>query len=131
MRSHETFRSRCTRFCSLPDSEIPNQKHSLTHIDSRETNSHDSILPTVWMESKKLAALLSSLISQLLLLLLPLFPSSNSISLSPNSADSDSNSDANSYANLFPLINYFLSFQEIATSLSLFPNSRKRKRTHL
>ncbi|KDP25014.1 hypothetical protein JCGZ_23997 [Jatropha curcas] len=84
------------------------------------------------MVSKKLAALLSSLISELLLLLILLFPSSTSLSLVPNSNDSNfSNSSSNSYANLFPLIHYLLSSQEIAASLSLFTTSRKRKRIHL
>ncbi|KAJ9175304.1 hypothetical protein P3X46_013871 [Hevea brasiliensis] len=71
------------------------------------------------MESKKLAALLSSLISQLLLLLLLIFPSSNSF-----------DSNTNSYANLFPLLHHFLSSQEISAFLSLFTFSRKRKRTY-
>lgn len=78
------------------------------------------------MESRKLAALLSSLVSQLLLLiLLMLFPSSTSLSL-------NSIPNPNSYANVFPLIiHHFLSSQEIVTALSLFSVSRKRKRTHL
>ncbi|KAG6600319.1 Protein ALP1-like protein, partial [Cucurbita argyrosperma subsp. sororia] len=77
------------------------------------------------MDSRQLAALLSSLISQLLLLLLLLFPSSN-----PHSLLSNSSSDSNFYANLFPLFNHFLFSQQIAASLSFLSVSRKRKRTH-
>ncbi|KAF7810982.1 protein ANTAGONIST OF LIKE HETEROCHROMATIN PROTEIN 1-like [Senna tora] len=65
------------------------------------------------MESRKLAALLSSLVSQLLLLILLLFP--------PNSNSSDSH-----FNNAFPLIHHFLFSQQIAASLSL--PTRKRKR---
>ncbi|XP_038678925.1 protein ALP1-like [Tripterygium wilfordii] len=77
------------------------------------------------MESRKLAALISSLVSQLLLLL-----------ISPSSAPISSNShfnagDFKSNANIFALVHHFLSSQEIATSLSLLAISRKRKRTHL
>ncbi|XP_021609462.1 protein ALP1-like [Manihot esculenta] len=75
------------------------------------------------MESKKLAALLSSLISELLLLLLLLFPSSNF-------SDSNFNYNSNSYPNLFPHLHHLLSSQEIAAILSLLTISRKRKRTH-
>ncbi|XP_028794023.1 protein ANTAGONIST OF LIKE HETEROCHROMATIN PROTEIN 1-like [Neltuma alba] len=71
------------------------------------------------MESRKLAALLSSLISQLLLLILLLFPSFSS---APSSS-----SDSNPPFNAFPLVQYFLLSQEIAASLS-FSKNRKRKR---
>ncbi|GLT98251.1 hypothetical protein SLE2022_204300 [Rubroshorea leprosula] len=70
------------------------------------------------MDSRKLSALLSSLVSQLLLLLL-LFDS--------NFHDFSSNYNGN----LFSIINHLLSSQEIAASLSLVSVSRKRKRTHL
>ncbi|XP_002518741.2 protein ANTAGONIST OF LIKE HETEROCHROMATIN PROTEIN 1 [Ricinus communis] len=76
------------------------------------------------MESKKLAALISSLISDLLLLLLLLFPSSNSFDSSSNHFNS------NCYANFFPLIHHLLSSQETAASLSILNLSKKRKRTH-
>ncbi|WCJ17707.1 PIF / Ping-Pong family of plant transposase [Euphorbia peplus] len=66
------------------------------------------------MESKKLAALISSLISDLLLILLILFPS-----LSPN---------PNSNGNIFPILRHFLSTQDLTASLLKY--SRKRKRTH-
>ncbi|KAB1208516.1 putative nuclease HARBI1 [Morella rubra] len=74
------------------------------------------------MDSRNLAALLSSLVSELLLLLLLLFPSYTSLSLTSN---------FNSNTNLFPLIRHFLFSQEVAASLSLLSLSRKRKRTHL
>ncbi|XP_030942700.1 protein ANTAGONIST OF LIKE HETEROCHROMATIN PROTEIN 1-like [Quercus lobata] len=80
------------------------------------------------MESRKLAALLSSLISELILLLLLLFPSSAPLSLNSNSSNS---TNSNSNANLFPLIHHFLSIQKIAASLGFLSISRKRKRTHL
>ncbi|KAA8545856.1 hypothetical protein F0562_020693 [Nyssa sinensis] len=76
------------------------------------------------MDSRALAALLSSLISELLLLLLLIFPSTNPLSIA------NSNSNSNFYGNLFPLIHYFLSASEIAASLSFISISRKRKRTH-
>ncbi|KAL5540136.1 hypothetical protein UlMin_042360 [Ulmus minor] len=69
------------------------------------------------VESRKLAALLSSLMSQLLLLLILLFSSSSF------------NSDSSYYRNVFPQIHHLLSSQEIAAALSLFSVSRKRKRT--
>ncbi|KAH7575269.1 hypothetical protein JRO89_XS02G0072900 [Xanthoceras sorbifolium] len=65
------------------------------------------------MDSRKLSALLSSLISQLFLLLLLLFPNSNSTQ------------------NLSPVVSHFLSSQQIAASLTFLSISRKRKRTHL
>ncbi|KAI9180143.1 hypothetical protein LWI28_001687 [Acer negundo] len=65
------------------------------------------------MDSRKLSALLSSLISQLFLLLLLLFPNSNSTQT------------------LSPLVSHFLSSQQIAASLTFLSISRKRKRTHL
>ncbi|XP_050209106.1 uncharacterized protein LOC126659820 isoform X2 [Mercurialis annua] len=68
------------------------------------------------MESKKLAALITSLISDLLLLLL-LSPTTDSI-------DSDYNFNFNCYANL-------IYSQEMAASLSILNLSKKRKRTHL
>uniref|UniRef100_A0A6M2FAN6 DDE Tnp4 domain-containing protein n=1 Tax=Populus davidiana TaxID=266767 RepID=A0A6M2FAN6_9ROSI len=69
------------------------------------------------MESKKLAALLSSLVSELLVLVLLLFPSDSY--------------NSNSHGFLFPIIRHYLSSQELATSLSLFPISKKRKRAQL
>ncbi|XVE93389.1 hypothetical protein REPUB_Repub01dG0187700 [Reevesia pubescens] len=69
------------------------------------------------MDPRKLSALLSSLVSQLLSLLILLFNSNNS-----NPFVSD--------ANLFSLLNYLLSSQEIAATLSFVSVSRKRKRTH-
>ncbi|XVF45115.1 hypothetical protein PTKIN_Ptkin02bG0179900 [Pterospermum kingtungense] len=69
------------------------------------------------MDPRKLSALLSSLVSQLLLLLLLLFNSN----------------DSNHFlydANFFSILNYFLSSQEIAATLSFVSVSRKRKRTH-
>ncbi|KAL6348080.1 hypothetical protein AAG906_037809 [Vitis piasezkii] len=77
------------------------------------------------MNSRALAALLSSLISELLLLLLLLFPSSNPLTITSNS-----NSGSNFYETIFPLIHHFLSSAELVTSLSLLSISRKRKRTH-
>ncbi|KAK7252032.1 hypothetical protein RIF29_35715 [Crotalaria pallida] len=68
------------------------------------------------MESRKLAALLSSLISQLLLLLLLLFP--------PNSPPSSSSSSDNT----LPLIHHSLLSSLIAT---LSPRKRKRKRKRI
>ncbi|KAI4295666.1 hypothetical protein L6164_035685 [Bauhinia variegata] len=65
------------------------------------------------MESRRLAALLSSIISQLLLLIFLLFPSDSNSNYTPN---------------VFPLLRHFLSCQEIAASLSLASISRKRKR---
>ncbi|XP_022149126.1 protein ALP1-like [Momordica charantia] len=78
------------------------------------------------MDSRELAALISSLISQLLLHLFLLFPSSN-----PHSLLSNFDSDSDFYANAFPLLTHFLFSQEIASSLSFLSVSRKRKRTHL
>ncbi|KAJ1399064.1 Harbinger transposase-derived nuclease domain [Sesbania bispinosa] len=65
------------------------------------------------MESRKLAALLSTLVSQLLLLILLIFP--------PDSTDSTSNSTDS----IFPLIHHFLFSQQTAVTTIL---SRKRKR---
>ncbi|XP_019445793.1 PREDICTED: uncharacterized protein LOC109349445 [Lupinus angustifolius] len=67
------------------------------------------------MESRKLAALLSSLISQLLLLLLLIFP--------PNSTHPNSLPNNNS----LPLIHHLLLSNQIAATLSA---KRKRKRRH-
>ncbi|RHN62187.1 putative harbinger transposase-derived nuclease domain-containing protein [Medicago truncatula] len=70
------------------------------------------------MESRKLAALLSSLVSQLLLILLLIFPP-NSFppnSLPPNSTET------------FSLIHHFLFSQQTAVTTTLL--SRKRKRYH-
>ncbi|GAB4852970.1 hypothetical protein Ancab_017159 [Ancistrocladus abbreviatus] len=72
------------------------------------------------MDSRALAALLSSLVSQLLLILL-IFPSSP-FSLSSPPLDSH-------YHILFSLLHHFLFSSEIATTVSLFPLPRKRKRT--
>ncbi|KAF5444362.1 hypothetical protein F2P56_036847 [Juglans regia] len=84
------------------------------------------------MESRKLAALLSSLISELLLLLLLLFPCSNPLSLtSHDNSNSHRNFYSNSNANFLPLIHHFLFSQEISASLTLLSTSRKRKRIHL
>ncbi|XVE49216.1 hypothetical protein DITRI_Ditri01bG0064500 [Diplodiscus trichospermus] len=69
------------------------------------------------MDPRKLSALLSSLVSQLLLLLLLLFNSNNSNHYLPD-------------GNLFSVLNYLLSSQEIAATLSFVSVSRKRKRTH-
>lgn len=73
------------------------------------------------MNSRALAALLSSLISEILLLLLLLFPSSEPLAVT---------SGSNFYASIFPLIHHFISSAELVTSLSLLSISRKRKRTH-
>ncbi|KAH7867009.1 hypothetical protein Vadar_027806 [Vaccinium darrowii] len=70
------------------------------------------------MDSRELAAFISSLTSQLLLTLL-LFPSSIPLPTT----------NSNSHGNLFPLLLHFLSTSDLAASLSLFPLSRKRKRT--
>ncbi|KAI9127545.1 hypothetical protein K1719_000538 [Acacia pycnantha] len=70
------------------------------------------------MESRKLAALLSSLISQLLLLILLLFPS-----FSSSSSDS-----TNQHFNPFPLVQHFLLSQEIAAASLSFSKKKKRKR---
>ncbi|XWS62925.1 hypothetical protein CRYUN_Cryun06bG0052200 [Craigia yunnanensis] len=68
------------------------------------------------MDSRELSALLTSLVSQLLLLLLLLFNSNNS-------------NDFVSDGNIFSVLNYLLSSQEIAATLSFVSVSRKRKRT--
>ncbi|XP_019229973.1 PREDICTED: uncharacterized protein LOC109210945 [Nicotiana attenuata] len=73
------------------------------------------------MNTRHLAALLSSLISQLVLLLLLIFPSSNPLSITNSSV----------YDFLSPLLLHFLSTSEIAATISLLPFSKKRKRTHL
>ncbi|XP_061356350.1 protein ALP1-like [Gastrolobium bilobum] len=70
------------------------------------------------LESRKLVALLSSLISQLMLLLLLIFPSNSSIS------NSNSNSNSNSDS-VIPLIHHFLFSHQVAVTLS---RKRKRKR---
>ncbi|KAI3441395.1 uncharacterized protein J3R85_002686 [Psidium guajava] len=80
------------------------------------------------MESRKLAALLSSLVAEIMLLLLLLFPSSSPLSLTSNPS-SFSSHGFDSFANLFPLIAHFLSHHEMAASLSPRSLSRKRKRT--
>ncbi|KAF7142254.1 hypothetical protein RHSIM_Rhsim05G0086700 [Rhododendron simsii] len=74
------------------------------------------------MDSRELAAFLSSLTSQLLLTLL-LFPSSTPLQI-------PTNSNPNSHGNPFPLLlHHFLSTSDLAASLSLLPLlSRKRKR---
>ncbi|XP_057963653.1 protein ALP1-like [Malania oleifera] len=88
------------------------------------------------MDSRALAALLSSLVSELVLLLLLLFPStplSITANFNSNSNSNSNNSDPptpNSGANLFHLIQYFLSSSEVAASLALLAVSKKRKRTH-
>ncbi|XP_045813388.1 protein ALP1-like [Trifolium pratense] len=69
------------------------------------------------MESRKLAALLSSLVSQLLLILLLIFPPN---SLHPNSFHSNSTDSTT-----FSLIHHFLFSQQTAVTTTL---SRKRKR---
>ncbi|XWS54785.1 hypothetical protein CRYUN_Cryun10bG0118900 [Craigia yunnanensis] len=69
------------------------------------------------MDPRKLSALLSSFVSQLLLLLLLFIDSNNS-------------KDFVSDGNLFSVLNYLLSSQEIAATLSFVSVSRKRKRTH-
>lgn len=66
------------------------------------------------MDSKALAALLSSLIPQILLLLLHILPLQN-----PNSIPN----------NLYPILSHFLSSGDIAAATAVF--SRKRKRTQL
>ncbi|GAB2291677.1 hypothetical protein Dimus_038169 [Dionaea muscipula] len=82
------------------------------------------------MESRAMAALLSSLVSQLLLILLvPLLsPSSPTSALwLPSSSSSSSHFHQDSL--FFSLIHHFLSSSEIAAALSLLP--RKRRRIHL
>ncbi|KAL1801918.1 hypothetical protein ACET3Z_030565 [Daucus carota] len=66
------------------------------------------------MDSKPLAALLSSLIPQILLILLHILPLQN-----PNSIPS----------NLYPILSHFLSSGDIAAATAVF--SRKRKRAQL
>ncbi|XVF01279.1 hypothetical protein REPUB_Repub04eG0074200 [Reevesia pubescens] len=68
------------------------------------------------MDPRKLSALLSSLVSQLVLLLPLLFDSNNSHHFLSD-------------GNLFSILNYLLSSQEIAATLSFVSVSRKRKRT--
>ncbi|XP_021283975.1 protein ALP1-like [Herrania umbratica] len=68
------------------------------------------------MDPRKLSALVSSLVSQLLLLLPIFFNSTHS-------------NDFVSDRTLFSVLNYLLSSQEIAASLSFVSVSRKRKRT--
>ncbi|KAK6159326.1 hypothetical protein DH2020_006640 [Rehmannia glutinosa] len=80
------------------------------------------------MNSRALAALLSSLISQLLILLLLLFPPSNAIT---NNTNSFSSPHQNFQASLFLLLRHFLSTSDIAAaSLSFLSLSKKRKRAH-
>ncbi|XP_058730718.1 protein ANTAGONIST OF LIKE HETEROCHROMATIN PROTEIN 1-like [Vicia villosa] len=74
------------------------------------------------MESRKLAALLSSLISQLLLIILLIFPP-NSLHLN---STPNSNSNSNSNSTTFSLIHHFLFSQQTAVTTTLL--SRKRKR---
>ncbi|XP_052192277.1 protein ALP1-like [Diospyros lotus] len=72
------------------------------------------------MDSRALAALLSSLVSEILLLLL-LFPSANPLATS---------TDSTSCSNLLPLIHHVQSFSEIAATVAILSSSRKRKRGH-
>ncbi|GMH02873.1 hypothetical protein Nepgr_004712 [Nepenthes gracilis] len=77
------------------------------------------------MDSRALAALLSSLISQLHLLVILLFPSS------AFSLFSFPNSISNSHEIAFSLTHHLLTISEIAATVSLLAVSKKRKRTHL
>ena len=114
----------CAFMClALPDSPPPT--HTFTFLISEKILTSNSREHSGKMNSRALAALLSSLISELLLLLLLLFPSSN-----PLSVTSNSNSSSNFYETIFPLIHHFLSSAELVTSLSLLSISRKRKRIH-
>lgn len=72
------------------------------------------------MDPRKLSALLSSLVSQLLLLIILLFDSNKT-------ADTHFSDGTNTFAGV---LNYLLSSQQIAASLSFVSVSRKRKRTH-
>ncbi|KAI3445968.1 hypothetical protein Pfo_002633 [Paulownia fortunei] len=78
------------------------------------------------MNSRALAALLSSLISQLLIILSLLFPPSNAIT-NPNSFSSPRHDFQQS---LFLLLRHFLSTTDIAATLSFLSFSRKRKRAN-
>lgn len=71
------------------------------------------------MNTRNLAALLSSLVAELLLLLAVIFPSTDTLSIT--------NSSFNDYFS--PLLLHFLSVSETIATLSLIPFSRKRKRT--
>ncbi|KAM3291527.1 protein ANTAGONIST OF LIKE HETEROCHROMATIN PROTEIN 1-like [Capsicum chacoense] len=71
------------------------------------------------MNTRNLAALLSSLVAELLLLLAVIFPSTDTLSIT--------NSSFNDYFS--PLLLHFLSVSETIATLSLIPISRKRKRT--
>ncbi|KNA25097.1 hypothetical protein SOVF_009640 [Spinacia oleracea] len=72
------------------------------------------------MDSRQLAALLSSLISQLTLLILLLYPSS------PISSNSDSHPHSPDFHTLFSLLHHFLSSSDVAATIC-----RKRRRTHV
>ncbi|KAM3220065.1 protein ANTAGONIST OF LIKE HETEROCHROMATIN PROTEIN 1-like [Capsicum annuum] len=71
------------------------------------------------MNTRNLAALLSSLVAELLLLLAVIFPSTDTLYIT--------NSSFNDYFS--PLLLHFLSVSENIATLSLIPFSRKRKRT--
>ncbi|CAI8618428.1 unnamed protein product [Vicia faba] len=78
------------------------------------------------MESRKLAALLSSLISQLLLVILLIFPP-NSLHLN---STPNSNSNSNSNSTTFSLIHHFLFSQQTAVTTTLLSRKRKRPKNH-
>ncbi|XP_050894499.1 protein ALP1-like [Lathyrus oleraceus] len=101
---------------SLPFLPIPNQTPNL---DFRS-------VPLSPMESRKLAALLSSLISQLLLIILLIFPP-NSLHLN---STPHSNSNSNSNSTTFSLIHHFLFSQQTAVTTTLLSRKRKRPKHH-
>ncbi|CAK8577487.1 unnamed protein product [Lathyrus sativus] len=74
------------------------------------------------MESRKLAALLSSLISQLLLIILLIFP--------PTSLHLNSTTNSNSNSTTFSLIHHFLFSQQTAVTTTLLSRKRKRPKHH-
>ncbi|KAK4437898.1 hypothetical protein Salat_0123900 [Sesamum alatum] len=78
------------------------------------------------MNSRALAALLSSLISQLLLLLFLLFPSPNPLTITNSAPFSSPRRDFQE--SLFPLLHHFLSTSGVAATLCFLSFSRKRKR---
>ncbi|KAI4367607.1 hypothetical protein MLD38_023326 [Melastoma candidum] len=87
------------------------------------------------MESKKLAALLSSIVSELVLILLLLFPNATPLSFSSPYSDSwDHYSNYSShfhqpFGGLLPLVGCLLARFEKVSEFPTFP--RKRKRTHV
>lgn len=80
------------------------------------------------MNSRALAASISSIISQILILIFLLFPPSNPLTLTTPNSFSSPRSDFQQ--SLFPLVLQFLATADIAAVVSLRSFSKKRKRAH-